>query len=543
MSASFLPPQIHASLFDSRQVEDDEGQNSDIGGEDLYEGTSNGPSHRNFAGTRPLTVESLLANRVQFVPQEHTQPLDDIPYTPINIQPSLSSPAPGTPAATTSSTSLSPASATPRLKASLKAPSQPASHLFPIIGSAVGWAKPYSVGPGLDNVGNTCFLNSALQVLLHTPPLVRYLDENNHVYADSCECCPIIVNSEAHIISPSGFAKDMRIGRQEDSHEFLRLFIEGMQKSELFGKDKKLPQEVKDSTFVNQIFGGRLRSRVTCLTCKHPSDTFDSILDVSLDIQRAKSLKDAFSNFVKVDELKGANKYKCEKCKKLVNAEKSFTIDKAPMVLSIHLKRFTPTGRKIGEQINYPETLSLGPYMSSRDQNGPMYRLYGVIQHSGGGPHSGHYMSYVKSFGGRWHHMNDSDVSNVPDNKPPLNVKSAYILFYCREKGDALTAAINAPTLSNVRPSGTPQTNTNGNGGKRPRDSLDNGFKTPGTNWSQPPPAKKAYTGAVPPVVVSTAFKSPFKTEGVELSKKQRKKEAKLANMMRGKSNRPAILA
>lgn len=54
--------------------------------------------------------------------------------------------------------------------------------VFPSIDPAVGWAKPYQVGPGLDNVGNTCFLNSALQVLLHTPPLVRYFDEGNHSF-------------------------------------------------------------------------------------------------------------------------------------------------------------------------------------------------------------------------------------------------------------------------------------------------------------------------------------------------------------------------
>lgn len=33
-------------------------------------------------------------------------------------------------------------------------------------------------------------------------------------------------------------AKTLRVGRQEDSHEFLRFFIDGMQKGELFGKDK-----------------------------------------------------------------------------------------------------------------------------------------------------------------------------------------------------------------------------------------------------------------------------------------------------------------
>lgn len=157
----------------------------------------------------------------------------------------------------------------------------------------------------------------------------------------------------------------------------------------------KLDQKIKEMTFIHQLFGGRLRSRVHCLACEHNSDTFDSILDVSLDLAggRANSLKDALENLVRKDKLTGQNKYKCEKCvplslflvllspprsrspradsppghrcKKLVNAEKNFTIDEAPLVLTIHLKRFTPTGRKLAYPLKYPEQLKLGPYMSS----------------------------------------------------------------------------------------------------------------------------------------------------------------------------------
>lgn len=67
---------------------------------------------------------------------------------------------------------------------------------------------------------------------------------------------------------------------------------------------------------MHQLFGGRLRSRVHCLACGHNSDTFDSILDVSLDLAsgRASSLKDALENLVRKDKLSGQNKYKCEKC-------------------------------------------------------------------------------------------------------------------------------------------------------------------------------------------------------------------------------------
>jgi ubiquitin carboxyl-terminal hydrolase 36/42 len=77
---------------------------------------------------------------------------------------------------------------------------------------------------------------------------------------------------------------------------------------------RKMPQKFKDSTFVHQIFGGRLRSRVKCLVCDHPSDTYDSVLDLSLDLGRGViSLRDALVVFTKVDKLSGSNKYKCEK--------------------------------------------------------------------------------------------------------------------------------------------------------------------------------------------------------------------------------------
>ena len=42
------------------------------------------------------------------------------------------------------------------------------------------WKTACSVGSGLSNMGNTCFLNSVLQCLTYTPPLFNYLLSNNH---------------------------------------------------------------------------------------------------------------------------------------------------------------------------------------------------------------------------------------------------------------------------------------------------------------------------------------------------------------------------
>jgi len=139
-------------------------------------------------------------------------------------------------------------------------------------------------------------------------------------------------------------------------------------------------------------------------------------------------------------------------CKKYVNAEKQFTIHEPPIVLTVHLKRFSPLGRKIGHPLQYDELLSLEPFMSS-GQFGPSYSLYGVTCHAGGGPNSGHYYAFVKSREGRWWEMNDEmiQVTGKATDK-----KNAYMLFYIQNKGQGLEAAMkvssNNHTLSSAAP-------------------------------------------------------------------------------------------
>lgn len=121
------------------------------------------------------------------------------------------------------------------------------------------------------------------------------------------------------------------------------------------------------------------------------------------------------------------------RCNKLVNATKQMQIVKAPEVLSLHLKRFTPTGRKITSTIKYTGNLNLQPYMDA-ETGSPAYELYAVTVHQGSGPHLGHYFSYVKNKNGKWFEANDESVSVSQARIFP----AAYILHYIRKPGSAL---------------------------------------------------------------------------------------------------------
>ncbi|KAK2529669.1 hypothetical protein Q9233_006836 [Columba guinea] len=277
--------------------------------------------------------------------------------------------------------------------------------------------------------------------------------------------------------SPAEIAPHIRLGRQEDAHEFLRFTIDAMQKACL-PDCTELDRQTQATTLIHQIFGGSLRSRVKCSMCKAVSDTFDPCLDLPVEITQAANVEQALELFVKPDLLGGENAYLCDKvismgfvawpglastwmveqrqqlklslcrCKKKVSATKRFTIHRAPKVLTLALKRFADfTGGKITKDVSYPELLNIRPYMSQTSGDPVMYGLYAVLVHSGYSSHAGHYYCYVKARSvpghsptlfslplqasdGQWYQMNDNVVR--PSNIKVVLNQQAYVLFYLR---------------------------------------------------------------------------------------------------------------
>lgn len=310
------------------------------------------------------------------------------------------------------------------------------------------------VGSGLGNMGNTCFLNSILQCVTHTVPLFLRLRSTDHCAPCSydkdgfCSFCALkehideSIRRSGSVIRPVRFrdnlrklSSDFRPGQQEDAHEFLRCLLDNLDKCTTDPKPKDKPSSFDEESIVKQVFGGRLKSKLTCCECGHCSETYEPFLDLSLEIDQADNLIDALESFTKLERIGDAeDKLNCEHCNAKVCKNKQLMLDRSPDVVAIHLKRFTSLDRsveKIDKHVVYPLELDLKPFHCDPDINKELkYDLYGVVEHSGS-PSYGHYVCSVRSSPSTWHLMNDSHVDLISEASA-LN-QEGYILFYIRQ--------------------------------------------------------------------------------------------------------------
>ncbi len=164
--------------------------------------------------------------------------------------------------------------------------------------------------------------------------------------------------------------------------------INAMQLSSQNGM-KDLDADSKETTVINQIFGGFLRSQIVCQECQHTSTNYERFMDLNLDINEVKVLTKALKKLTADEPIKD---YQCGQCKKQVTIHKSVAIEQPPKVLTLQLNRFCVlTGAKLMHPVAFKEFFNLRKFMSQKEGKRVWYRLYAVIVHNGLTPNSGHY--------------------------------------------------------------------------------------------------------------------------------------------------------
>ncbi|NXE42792.1 UBP42 hydrolase, partial [Ptilorrhoa leucosticta] len=333
------------------------------------------------------------------------------------------------------------------------------------------WQQRQRPGAGLFNLGNTCYINVVLQCLTYTPPLANYLLSYEHSRSCQQQGFCMMCTMEAHVrkvlcspasaILPGAVLRDLKCklfrvlsffffssfrgellnsflvigeqfeyGRQENAYEFLRCTLSAMQRACLSGC-RDLDISSQETTIIHQIFGGFMKSRVTCLSCQAAVDSYKAFLDVSLDIRAASSLTTVLEDCVTPKELDQKECFRCSKCKKKAAASKRVTVHRAPRVLTLRLERADQwTGTKISTFVEYPEYLDLRPYMSDPAGEPLLCSLYAIVVHRGDTCLEGHFLCYTKASNGLWYKMNDESVDNC-DIHTVLG-QQAYLLFYAR---------------------------------------------------------------------------------------------------------------
>ncbi|XP_022103734.1 ubiquitin carboxyl-terminal hydrolase 32-like isoform X2 [Acanthaster planci] len=185
---------------------------------------------------------------------------------------------------------------------------------------------------GMSNLGNTCFMNAAIQCISNTQPLTLYFKSDSFLYELNStnplgmkghvakrygDLIRELWAGNAKSVAPlklrwtiAKYAPRFNGFQQQDSQELLAFLLDGLHEDlnrvqekpyvELKDSDGRPDEEVSQEAWENHLrrnqsvivdlFQGQLKSQVRCKTCGHTSVRFDPFIFLSLPLPMESSM-------------------------------------------------------------------------------------------------------------------------------------------------------------------------------------------------------------------------------------------------------------
>ena len=273
---------------------------------------------------------------------------------------------------------------------------------------------------GIQNEGNTCYMNSIIQSLYNNPFMLKQImqidpEKNEQLLKEENQIDKKVIEALQKIFyNLYTCKKPIKILEIFYAFNWKRNFWNSPQDAEeiyimIFEILSKYNFEIKNNC------EGILENTIKVADVNYESLKEENFFFMQLDIEKNNSVDECLEHFFEIEQLNGENKYQYINSKEkaiLCDAEKYYKFKKIPNFLFLQLKRFTFDTttfnfEKKNKAISYKEEIDLTKYFHNKNNNSKskknkntekeIYTLYSVLVHSGSAD-NGHYYCIARDF-------------------------------------------------------------------------------------------------------------------------------------------------